>query len=103
VPLAFGVFTVSTLLERLNRRRAGVPAPAAAASRLAPIIAPALAAGLLGVMGWLLEAGVSGWAVGYCSAKLASESFLVFLPLIASKARAEEAADAHSEKAATSS
>ena len=54
-------------------------------------------------LGWLLEAGVSGWAVGYCSAKLASESFLVFLPLIANKARAEEAVDVHSEKAATSS
>jgi hypothetical protein len=102
VPLAFGVWTISTLIERVNKRRAGTPAPAAA-SRLAPVIAPALAAGLLGVMGWLLEAGVSGWAVGYCSAKLASESFLVFLPLIASKARAEEAAAVDSKKAATSS
>jgi hypothetical protein len=38
-----------------------------------------------------------------CSAKLASESFLVFVPLIASKARAEEAAAVDSKKAATSS
>ena len=71
VPLAFGVFTISTLIERLNKRRAGPSALRRGRAKLAPFIAPALAAGLLGVMGWLLEAGVSGWAVGYCSAKLA--------------------------------
>ncbi len=60
-------------LERLNKRRAGSARARRGgyASKLAPFIAPALAAGLFGVMGWLLEAGVSGWAVGYCSAKLA--------------------------------
>jgi hypothetical protein len=103
VPLAFGVFTIAILLERLNKRLRGSTGPVAAASKFAPIVAPAVAAGLLGVMGWLLEAGVSGWAVGYCSAKLASESFLVFLPLIASRARAEEVAGVDSGQAATSS
>ncbi len=103
VPLAFGMWTIVTVAERLKKRVAGSPASAAAASKLAPFIAPAVAAALLGVIGWLLEAGVSGWAVGYCSAKLASESLLVFLPLIASKARAEEAGETGRGKAAISS
>jgi hypothetical protein len=102
VPLAFGVFSIATLVDRLSKRKRG-GAAAAAGSRFAPILAPALIAGVFAVIGWLLNAGVSGWAVGYCSAKLASESFLVFLPLIASKARAEEAGDSSGENAATSS
>ena len=36
--------------------------------------------------------GVSMWALGYCAAKVCAELFIVCLPLIASKARAEEIA-----------
>ena len=43
-------------------------------------------------MGLLIKGGTSGWAIGYCSAKLASEAFIAFMPVIASKARTEEAA-----------
>jgi hypothetical protein len=104
VPLAFGVFTIATLADRMGKRkRGGAAASANAAPTFAPFLAPVLVAVVFGVMGWLLNAGVSGWAVGYCSAKLASESFLVFLPLIASKARAEEAAGVGEGKAATTS
>jgi hypothetical protein len=98
VPLAFGVFTLATLADRWGKRKRGGAVAANSAPRFAPLLAPALVVVVFGVMGWLLEAGVSGWAVGYCSAKLASESFLVFLPLIASKARAEEAAGAGSRQ-----
>jgi hypothetical protein len=41
---------------------------------------------------WLLNTGVFGWAVGFCSAKVVSEVCIVCMPLIASKVRAEEAA-----------
>jgi hypothetical protein len=103
VPLAFGVFTIATLADRLGKRkRGGARGSETAPPTLVPFLAPALVAVVFGVMGWLLDAGVPGWAVGYCSAKLASESFLVFLPLIASKARAEEAAGPSGKKAATS-
>jgi uncharacterized membrane protein len=50
-----------------------------------------LVAGIFGVMLWLLNSGVSGWAVGFCSAKVASEVFIVCMPLVARKVRAEEA------------
>jgi hypothetical protein len=100
VPLAFAVFTIATAADRLAKRRRG---KADATPTFALFLAPALAAVVFGVMGWLLEAGVSGWAVGYCSAKLVSESFLVFLPLIASKARAEESAEGEGRAATGSS
>lgn len=51
-----------------------------------------LVVGVFGVMLWLLNAGVSGWAVGFCSAKVVSEVFIVCMPLIAKRARAEESA-----------
>ncbi|MEO8274875.1 MAG: hypothetical protein ABI639_01570 [Thermoanaerobaculia bacterium] len=44
------------------------------------------------VVGWLMSQGVTGWAIGYCSAKFLSEGFITFLPFIASRARQEEAA-----------
>jgi hypothetical protein len=93
VPLAAGVFTIAKLAEGLGKKNGEAATPVVAgAAKVAPVVAPALMVGVLGVVGWLFEAGVSGWAIGYCSAKLVSECFLVFLPLIASKARAEEAA-----------
>jgi hypothetical protein len=89
VPLAFSVWLIATLAGRGNARRQGAAA-SVTVSRLAPILPFALSAVVFGLMAWLIGAGVSGWAVGFCSAKLAGEALLVFLPLIATKARAEE-------------
>ena len=52
---------------------------------------PLLCLAVFGTMMWMLKSGVLGWAVGYCSAKLVADSFILFLPLIAKRARAEEA------------
>jgi hypothetical protein len=88
VPIAAVGWGLVTLVERLAGRRRGKAPPSGAAIVLMPL----LGVGIFGVMGWLLSAGVSGWAVGYCSAKLVSELLIACLPLIASKARAEETA-----------
>ena len=97
VPLAAAVGTIAAGAEWLKKRHTGKARDAAVtttAAKIAPFIVPVLLAGVFAVMGWLLQSGVSGWAVGYCSAKLLCESFLVFLPLIAHKARAEEVGEA---------
>jgi len=43
----------------------------------------------------LVASQVSGWAIGFATAKFAAEIFVVCLPLIASKAHAEESAGIH--------
>jgi hypothetical protein len=91
VPFAAGVFAIATLGQHLAKRGGG--GGASGVARFAPFIAPALLIGMFGAISLLLRAGVSGWAIGYCSAKLVSESFLVFLPLIATRARAEESVE----------
>ncbi len=83
VPMAAILFAIVGLSQRLKatRRVSG------------QILAvPALCFAVFGVMAWMLSAGVLGWAIGYCSAKLVADSFILFLPLIAKRARAEEAA-----------
>ncbi|HXU44596.1 MAG TPA: hypothetical protein VN783_03660 [Thermoanaerobaculia bacterium] len=86
VPMTAVAWTVFRLTEPLRRsspsRDPGV----------AILVLPLLCLGVFGVMFRLVSAGLSGWAIGYCSAKLASETFLLALPWIASKARTEEAA-----------
>ena len=95
VPLASVVFAIAAAADWLKKRHTAKDAPVmATAAKVAPFIVPILFAGVFSVMSWLLQAGVSGWAVGYCSAKLLCESFLVFLPLIAHKARTEEVGQA---------
>jgi hypothetical protein len=59
---------------------------------LGMLLLPAIAIPFFGTMTWLMSSGVSGWAVGYCAAKFVSELFVVCLPLIATKAHAEESA-----------
>ncbi len=91
VPIATVAWAIVTLAKRFDTRgRAG------AAGRGLPIaqllLLPALALGVFGLMGWLIQAGVLGWAIGYTSAKLVSEALILFLPLIAVKASAEERA-----------
>lgn len=90
IPFVIPIFAigvgVTTLVKRLSKGRHEKDV------RWAIVLVPLLSFSLFGVMGWLLNHGVTGWAVGYCSAKIASELFLVFLPLIASRAKAEETA-----------
>lgn len=51
---------------------------------------PVLSIAFFSTFGWLVQSDVSGWAVGYATAKFAAEIFIVCLPLIAKKAHAEE-------------
>jgi hypothetical protein len=94
VPIAGIGWAIATLVQRIERRKTG---PAGSLG-LQALLIPALAIGVFGTMGWLIHAGVLGWAIGYCSAKAASEALILFLPLIAHRAGREERAalDAHS-------
>lgn len=92
IPIAVVAWVVVTLFERLSGRR-GSRSAAAPSGLGVLVLLPALCLGVFGVMLWLLLSGVSGWAIGYCSAALVSELVIGFLPLIATKARAEEAAE----------
>ncbi|HEV7671686.1 MAG TPA: DUF6498-containing protein [Thermoanaerobaculia bacterium] len=84
IPLVALGWVVSKAVERLNKR----PGPASA-SGLA-LVVPLLSLGMFGVIGGLLSAGLSGWAIGYCSAKFASELLILCMPVIAVKAREGE-------------
>jgi hypothetical protein len=86
IPLVAVGWVVSKVAERLNRRSTSVPDFGLA------IVVPILCLGVFGVMSSLISAGLSGWAIGYCSAKFASELLILCMPLIAVKARAEEIA-----------
>lgn len=86
VPLAAFVFGISKMAERLNKR------PDLASVTGLALVIPILALGMFGLIRGLLSAGISGWAIGYCSAKVASELLILCLPVIAVKARAEEIA-----------
>jgi len=97
VPIAAVGWVIVTLVERLSGRRRGKTAGPPAAVEL--LLLPGLSLGVFGVMGWLISAGVSGWAVGYCSAKLVSEAIVCSLPLIAARARSEETAALDGERA----
>ena len=55
-------------------------------------LTPVLSVAFFSTFAWLVQSDVSGWAVGYCTAKFAAEIFVVCLPLIAKKAHAEESA-----------
>ncbi len=86
IPLVAVGWVISKVAERLNRRSTSVPDAGLA------IVVPILCLGVFGVMSSLISAGLSGWAIGYCSAKFASELLILCMPLIAVKARAEEIA-----------
>lgn len=88
VPIAGIGWAIATMVQRLERRKSG----AAGSMGLQALLIPLLALGVFGTMGWLIHAGVLGWAIGYCSAKVASEALILFLPLIANRAGREERA-----------
>ena len=83
VPMAALAWTVVTFVQRLVRDPR---------SPLTLVVIPLLALAVFGPLAWMLRAGVLAWAVGYTSAKLVSEGFILCLPLIARRARDEEAA-----------
>lgn len=53
---------------------------------------PAILLGFFATFAYLVTSEVSGWAIGYATAKFAAEIFIVCLPLIARQAHAEEQA-----------
>ncbi len=55
------------------------------------LLIPVMMFSVFGTMGWLLSAGVSGFAIGYVVAKLASECLIVFTPWIGKIAQKEAA------------
>lgn len=79
------------------RRRFGQPSERIMI--IALLLIPVVGWLLLMGIGWLasfvtasLDSGVAWWALCYCSAKFVADLFIVCLPLIASKAHAEESA-----------
>jgi hypothetical protein len=56
------------------------------------VMAPLMMVAFFGTFSGLVTSGVSGWAIGYATAKFISEIFVVCLPLIAKTAHAEETA-----------
>lgn len=87
MPLAILAFGLSVLIKRLEKK---VSTPDNA--KWAVLVVPILGFAIFGTMGTLLRAGLAGWVIGYTVAKIASEIFIVCLPLIATKAKAEESA-----------
>lgn len=75
MPLFLIVAAFSKLIE-LFQKRAG------ASSLLPMVLVPVLILSVFGTFGWLVQSGVSGFAIGYTIAKLAADSLIVFMPWI---------------------
>lgn len=56
------------------------------------VMAPLMMVAFFATFAGLVSSGVSGWAIGYSTAKFIAEIFIVCLPLIAKSAHAEESA-----------
>jgi len=98
VPFFGTVIAIKLIAERIApavKRRVGMPT----GRTLVVLLLMIPVAGWLVLTGiaWIgteLESAVGGvglWALGYCAAKFVAELFIVCLPLIASKAHAEDA------------
>lgn len=97
IPFAIPFFTAFIGLvkggEALARYARGNTTRKAALGIIALLVVGiALCSGLPSILDRATRDGVSMWALGYCAAKVCAELFIVFLPVIASKARAEEIA-----------
>ncbi|MEP7009705.1 MAG: hypothetical protein ABJC13_05220 [Acidobacteriota bacterium] len=90
IPLAAVGWVISKIIERLNRRMMKGTVPTDV--RWALLVIPLLFLGMFSVMGSLISAGLSGWAICYCAAKFVSELLILCMPVIATKAKAEETA-----------
>ena len=102
IPIVVLFFGAVTLIKKIGERFSSAAATGRSQRMRALLPGLGLGAGLLVIFGvsrlvsamedlWLSTA--DWWAIGYCSAKLVSEGFIAFMPLIASRARAEEAAE----------
>ncbi len=89
MPLAILAFGLSVLIKRLEKK---VSLATPDNAKWAVLVVPLLGFAIFGTMGTLLRAGLAGWVIGYTVAKIASEIFIVCLPLIATKAKTEESA-----------
>lgn len=98
VPFFGTVIAIKLIVERIAaavKRRVGMPSERIMIVLLL-LILPAgwLVFAGIGWVGNALESAVGGvglWALGYCAAKFVAELFIVCIPLIASKAHAEDA------------
>ncbi|MFN7942988.1 MAG: hypothetical protein U0X73_15465 [Thermoanaerobaculia bacterium] len=90
IPLAIGGWLISQVIQRVEKLL--VRPTAGPAKMFAFVAVPAMMIGLFYLMGFLIRGGLLGWAIGYVSAKMASEALILCLPLIANKASAEERA-----------
>ncbi len=88
IPLAAVGGLISIVVKKLERRFD----PSDPEAKLVLLVVPLMGIGLFSVMGGLIKAGLSGWAIGYTSAKFVSELFILCIPVIAVKAKAEETA-----------
>jgi len=79
---------VGKKLGELVRRRADADRQALLTTAAVPVLGIAF----FSTFGWLVQADVEGWAIGYATAKFAAELFIVCVPLIAKKAHEEESA-----------
>jgi hypothetical protein len=91
VPFAIGGWLVSLVAKKIERR-VFRPGNGGNFSSAPLMLVPLLVIGVFLLIGKLIGAGVAGWAIGYCAAKVASEALIVCLPLIATKASEEERA-----------
>jgi hypothetical protein len=94
IPLVGIVVGIKTLGEKIVGTMVARAGSTSRTSVLVMLVGPALMFGAFGAAAWLVDSGVSLWAVGYCSAKFVAELFIVCVPLIASKAHAEDVAAA---------
>lgn len=82
------LYALGTKVAEWLKQRGGGNREAAVMTAMVPVLSIAF----FSTFGWLVRSDVSGWAVGYATAKFAAEIFIVCLPLIAKKAHAEESA-----------
>lgn len=73
-------------LERRDRANSNTEA------MVLSVMAPVMMVAFFATFGGLVTSGVSGWAIGYATAKFIAEIFIVCLPLIAKLAHAQESA-----------
>jgi hypothetical protein len=96
VGLVFGIVHVGKQIVAFWNRRFGTPRERVQALLIVmiPVVGWLVLNGIGRIDAWLEPKvrGVGWWAVCYASAKFVAELFLICLPLIASKAHAEEAA-----------
>jgi hypothetical protein len=97
IGLLVAIKLVGERVAAVVRRRVGRPSERIMiiGLLLIPVAGWLLLLGIGSLVTWItasLDSGVAWWALCYCSAKFVADLFVVCLPLIASKAHAEESA-----------